>query len=134
MPSAGYLRGAPVGGRLGRAVHMAVCQTSPRVPTISRTALTVEVLPFNLPVLISIIKPQLISSPYGFAGEQRDTWEAQVLVFGEHSHRKQIGLTQVVHKPTDIAIELGIDAVDLANLIVQVEHVRVVVSDVRFSV
>lgn len=60
--------------------------------------------------------PQLISSPYGFAGEQRDTWEAQVLVFGEHSHRKQIGLTQVVHKPTDIAIELGIDAVDLANL------------------
>lgn len=60
--------------------------------------------------------PQLISSPYGFAGEQGDVWEAQVLVFGEHSHRKQIGLTQVVHKPTDIAIKLGIDAVDLANL------------------
>lgn len=60
--------------------------------------------------------PQLISSPYVFAGEQSNMWEAQVLVFGEHSHRKQIGLTQVVHKPTDIAIELGINAVDLANL------------------
>lgn len=60
--------------------------------------------------------PQLISSSYGLAGEQGDPWEAQVLVFGEHSHRKQIGLAQVVHKPTDIAIELGIDAVDLANL------------------
>lgn len=57
VPSAGYLRGAPDGGCLSRAVHVAVFQTSPRVPTTRRTALTAEVLPLNLPVLISIIKP-----------------------------------------------------------------------------
>lgn len=55
--SAGYLRGTPDGGRLGRAVHLAASQTGPRVPTVRRTALTAEILPLNLPVLISVIEP-----------------------------------------------------------------------------
>lgn len=60
--------------------------------------------------------PELVSCSYGFAGEQSHTWEAQVLVFGENPDGKQIGLALVVHKPSHVAIKLGIDAERLANL------------------
>lgn len=70
-----------------------------------------------------LISPQLVSSSYGFTREQSDTWEAQILVFGEHTHRKQIGLAEVVHEPTDVAVEPGIDAVDLANLDRQIKSI-----------
>lgn len=42
--------------------------------------------------------------------------KAHVLVFGEHADREQIGFAKMIHKPTNITIELGINAVDLSNL------------------
>jgi len=37
-------------------------------------------------------------------------------VFGEHTDREQIGFAKMIHKPTNITIEPGINAVDLSNL------------------
>lgn len=47
---------------------------------------------------------------------ERNSRKAHVLVFGEHADREQIGFAKMIYKPTNITIELGINAVDLSNL------------------
>lgn len=42
--------------------------------------------------------------------------EAEVLVGGEHSAGQQVGLTHVVEEATHIAVETGIDAVQVLRL------------------
>lgn len=42
--------------------------------------------------------------------------EAQVLVAGEDTARKQVGLTHVVDEAADVAIEVGVDAVHVCWL------------------
>lgn len=48
--------------------------------------------------------------------EEGDPGEAQVLVGHEHAHRDEVGLAQVVDEAADVAIETGIDAVNLSIL------------------
>lgn len=48
--------------------------------------------------------------------EEGDPGEAQVLVGHEHAHGDEVGLAQVVDEAADVAIETGIDAVNLSIL------------------
>ena len=57
--------------------------------------------------------PKLLSSLDVLAGEERDVWEAQVLVAGEDPTRKQVRLAHVVDEAADVPIEVGIDAVNV---------------------
>lgn len=60
--------------------------------------------------------PKLISSLNRLACIECNSRKAHVLVFGEHTDREQIGFAKMIHKPTNITIKLGINAVDLSNL------------------
>lgn len=60
--------------------------------------------------------PDLLSSLYVPGAEEGDPGEAQVLVGHEHPHRDEVGLAQVVDEAADVAVETGIDAVNLSVL------------------
>lgn len=60
--------------------------------------------------------PQLIAGTDVLAREECDVWEAEILVRGEHSHRKQVWLAHVVDESADVAVEPGVDTVDVAYL------------------
>lgn len=60
--------------------------------------------------------PDLLSSLYVPGAEEGDAGEAQVLVGHEHPHGDEVGLAQVVDEAADVAIETGVDAVNLSIL------------------
>lgn len=60
--------------------------------------------------------PDLLSGSDGPAGEEGDAGEAQVLVGGEDPHSQQVGFAQVVDEAADVAVESGVDAVNVSNL------------------
>lgn len=43
--------------------------------------------------------------------------EAEVLVGGEHSAGQQVGLTHVVEEAAHVAVETGVDAVEVLRLV-----------------
>lgn len=60
-----------------------------------------------------VFLPKLFSRLDVFTGKEGNVWETQVLVCGEHSAGKQVGLAHVVEEPTDVPIETRIDAVKI---------------------
>lgn len=60
--------------------------------------------------------PDLLAGLYVAGAEEGDAGESQVLVGHEHPHRDQVGLAQVVDEAADVAVETGVDAVNLSIL------------------
>lgn len=61
-------------------------------------------------------RPELLSRGDVFAGEEGHVGEAQVLVGGEHSAGQQVGLAHVVEEAAHVAVETGVDAVEVLRL------------------
>lgn len=104
------------------------------VATLGGPALAAEILALNFPVVISIVKPDLVAGSDGPAGEEGDAREAQVLVHREHLHGQNVGLAQMVQETPDVPEEPRVDTVSLPNLVSQSEEEGVVLSFVCLCV
>lgn len=87
--------------------------------TLWRSTLAAEILALYPPVVIAIVKPYLVTSFDGAAGEEGYAWKAEVLVHGEHLHGQKIGLAQMVKEAADVSKESGINTVYIPNLVFQ---------------
>lgn len=87
------------------------------VATLGRPALAAEILALNFPVVIAVVKPDLVSGSDGPAGEEGDAREAAVLVHGENLHSQDVGLTEVVQETPNISKQSRVNTVSIAHLV-----------------
>lgn len=105
-------RDTSVHGQLRRSALIYVCNQA-----LSSHRLLVSSLLFPTPLAKPrVASPQLLPSSDVSGTEEGNAWKSQVLVQHEDPDRDDIGVTQVVDEPADVAIVTGINAVHLSIL------------------
>lgn len=102
-------------GPLGGA-RLPLGQGRAGVPALGGAAAAAEQLALDVPEALPVVKPQLLAGLDEAGAEEGNAGEAQVLVGHEDAHGHQVGLAVVVDEAADVAIEAGVDAVQLPIL------------------
>ena len=105
-----------------------------RVPAAAASARTSELLVFDHPKLFTIIEAQFLFRLDVFVSVESDAREGKILMVEEHLHGCQVGRTQMVDEPGNVAIVTSVNAEGVTVPVVKVKEVRVVLPLVSLKV